>query len=109
MTEMDVAQLLAWLHFLTVSEDLEHALGPEGREHLSDLLDLPASYGGAGLQSLKVFADEEFLGYLRRVFDLFLHEDRAANLYQDRGSIGNARGPGCMTVMPVDGRGEGCK
>ncbi len=59
---MDGAHLSAWLHCLTASEDLELALGPEGRSHLSDILDLPPSYGGAGLQSLEDFADEEFLG-----------------------------------------------
>ena len=37
-------------------------MGPEGRGNLSELLDLPASYGGAGLQSLVASADEEFLG-----------------------------------------------
>jgi len=62
MQEMDGAHLSAWLHCLTASEVLEHALGPEGRSQLSDLLDLPPSYGGAGLQSLEDSADEEFLG-----------------------------------------------
>ena len=47
MTEMDGTQLSAWLHCLTASKELEHALGPEGRGHLSELLDLLASYGGA--------------------------------------------------------------
>ena len=60
--EMDMAHLSAWLHCLTNSEDLKHALGPEGRSRLSDLLDLSPSYGGAGLQSLEGSADEEFLG-----------------------------------------------
>ena len=32
MTEMDGAHLSAWMHCLTASEDLEHALGPEGRD-----------------------------------------------------------------------------
>ena len=61
MTEMDGAHLSAWMHCLTASEDMEHALGPEGRGQLSDLLDLPASFGGARLQSLEAYADEEFL------------------------------------------------
>ena len=39
---------------------MKHALGPEGRDQLSDLLNLPASYGGAGLQPLEASADEEF-------------------------------------------------
>ena len=50
--EMDEAHLSAWLHYLTTLEDLEHALGPKGMSQLSDLVDLPPSYGGAGLQSL---------------------------------------------------------
>ena len=56
--EMDGAHLSAWLHFLTASKDVEQAFGPEGREHLSDLLDLPASYGVAGLHSLETSEDE---------------------------------------------------
>ncbi len=62
MKEMDAAHLSAWLHYLTASEELEHDLGPEGRSHLSELLDLPPSYGGASLQLLEDSADEEFLG-----------------------------------------------
>jgi hypothetical protein len=62
MREMDGAHLSAWLHCLTASEDMELALGAEGRSQLSDLLDLPPSYRGAGLQSLEDSADEEFLG-----------------------------------------------
>ncbi len=60
--EMDGAHLSAWLHCLRASEDLEHVLGTEGKRQLSDLLDLPPSYGGAGLQSLEDSANEEFLG-----------------------------------------------
>jgi hypothetical protein len=62
MRDMDGAHLSAWLHCLTASEDLELALGPVGRSQLSDILSLPPSYGGAGLQSLEDSADEEFLG-----------------------------------------------
>ena len=62
MTKMDGAHLSAWLQCLTASDDLEQPLGPEGREGLSALLDLPASYGEAGLHSLEVSADEELLG-----------------------------------------------
>ena len=62
MQEMDGAHLWAWLHCLTASEDLEHALGPEGRSRLSDLLDLLPSYGVASLQSLEYSAEEEFIG-----------------------------------------------
>jgi hypothetical protein len=50
------------LHCLIASEDLELTLGAAGRSQLSDILDLPPSYGGAGLQSLEDSADEEFLG-----------------------------------------------
>ena len=62
MRDMDSAHLSAWLHCLTASEDLELALGAAGRSQLSDILDLPPSYGGDGLQSLEDSADEEFLG-----------------------------------------------
>ncbi len=62
MKEMDGAHLSAWLHYLSSSEDLEHALGAHGRDQLAAQLDLPAAYGGAGLQSLESFVDEEFLG-----------------------------------------------
>jgi hypothetical protein len=62
MRDMDEAHLSAWLHCLSASDDLEHALGAAGRSQLSDLLDLPPSYGGAGLQSLEDSADEEFVG-----------------------------------------------
>ena len=64
MPKMDGAHLSAWLRCLTASDDLEQALGPEGREGLSVLLDLPASYGGAGLHSLEASTDEELLGSL---------------------------------------------
>ena len=51
MRDMDGAHdLSAGLHCLIASEVMEHALGTEGMSLLSDLLDLPPSYGGAGLQ-----------------------------------------------------------
>jgi hypothetical protein len=62
MTEIYGAHLSVWLHCLAASDDLEQALGPEGREGLSVLMDLPASYGGAGLHSLEASTDEELLG-----------------------------------------------
>ncbi len=62
MSEMNVVHLSACLHCLTASEDLENDMGVEKRAGLMELLDLPASYGGAGLQSLVSAADEEFLG-----------------------------------------------
>ena len=58
---MDGAHLSAYLHCLTSSEDLEHALGAHGRDQLASQLDLPAAYGGAGLQSMESLANEEFL------------------------------------------------
>jgi hypothetical protein len=62
MKEMDGAHLSAWLQYLTASEDLETDLGPEERGSILKLTDLPASYGGAGLHSFELSADEEFLG-----------------------------------------------
>jgi hypothetical protein len=69
---MEGANLSAWLHCLTVSEDLEHALGTEGRSQIWDLLDLPPSYGVAGLRSLEESADEEFLGSFARIAASFI-------------------------------------
>ncbi len=46
MAEKDGAHLSARLHCLTASEVMENDLGPEGGGNLSELLDLPASYGG---------------------------------------------------------------
>ena len=37
-------------------------MGPEGKRNLSELLNLSASYGGAGLKTLLASAGEEFLG-----------------------------------------------
>ncbi len=49
MAEMDGAHLSVRLHCLISSEDLENDMGAERRAGLSELLDLLASYGGAGL------------------------------------------------------------
>ncbi len=62
MAEMDDAHLSVWLLCLTASDDLENDMVRERGKGLSELLDLPASYGGAGLQSLALAADEEFSG-----------------------------------------------
>ena len=62
MAEMDGAHHSAWLHCLTFSEDLENDLGAAGKGQLSELLDLPPSYGGAGLQSQVAAADKEYMG-----------------------------------------------
>jgi len=43
MLDIDSAHLSILLLCLTASEDLERALGALGRDHLSDLLDLPTS------------------------------------------------------------------
>jgi hypothetical protein len=67
MKDMDEAHLSVWLHCLSASEVLEHALGPEGKEQLTDILDLPASYGGAGLHSLELSCDEELVGFFAGV------------------------------------------
>ncbi len=60
--EMDIVHLSTWLHCLTSPKDLENDMEDPTRELLGDLLDLPPSYGGAGLHSLENDADEEFLG-----------------------------------------------
>jgi hypothetical protein len=60
--EMNTAHVSTWLHCLTVSPDLEHALGPTKLDMLIEWLDLPPSYGGSGLNSLVRSADEELLG-----------------------------------------------
>jgi hypothetical protein len=62
MREMDDAQISTWLHCLTASTDLENAIGPQTRDQLAGLADLPPAFGGIGLQSLERSADEEFLG-----------------------------------------------
>ena len=62
MREMDDAHVSTWLHCLTSSTDLEHAIGPDARDQLSGLLDLPPAFGGICLQSLERSADEELLG-----------------------------------------------
>jgi hypothetical protein len=59
---MDKAHLSAWLHCLTSSPQLEHALDPTEKDLQSCLLDLPYSYGGAYMKSLSRPADEELLG-----------------------------------------------
>jgi hypothetical protein len=46
MKEMDSVHVSTWLHYLTVSPDLDYALGLEEHHQLTDWLDLPPSYGG---------------------------------------------------------------
>ncbi len=59
---MDEAHFSAWLHCLSASDELESDMDLERKKELTELLDLPASYGGTGLQSLTLAADEEFVG-----------------------------------------------
>ena len=80
MAEMDGAHLSVWLHCLTDSEDLENDLGAEGRGSLSELLDLRASYGGAGLESPVSAADEEFLGSFAGIAANFISLSRSTEL-----------------------------
>ena len=63
MQEMDSANVATWLHCLTSSlYVMESAMDPTSKDILTNLLDLPPSYGGAGLNSLSRSVDEEFLG-----------------------------------------------
>ncbi len=62
MTEMDAAHLSAWVHCLTTSEDLFNDMDAKGKANLSDLLDLPTSFGGARLKSLNAATNEEYMG-----------------------------------------------
>ena len=109
MTEINGAHLSAWLHCLTASDDLERALGPEGREGWT-----LGPLGPAGLLWGSRFSFSGSLsgrgavGVLclnRRSPNRVMQEDKAARIHQDRGGRGNARGPGCWTLMHVNGRG----
>ena len=51
-----------WLHCLSASTDLEHAIGPRARDQLAGLIDLPPSFGDIGMQLLERSEDEELLG-----------------------------------------------
>ena len=63
MKEMDSANVGTWLHCLTSSTVLEIATDDSNNmDILTDWLDLPPSYGGAGLNSLCRSVDEELLG-----------------------------------------------
>jgi hypothetical protein len=108
MQEMDGAHLSVWLHCLIASEDLEHALGPEGRSQLSNLLDLPPSYGGAGLQSMEDLADEEFLGSFAAIaasLITFCRKNGAACIHTHRGSTRSVGRPGGRHILS-DSRGS---
>jgi len=62
MKDMDSANVGTWLHYLTSSSVLETAIDDSSRDILTDWLELPPSYGGAGLNSLCRSSDEELLG-----------------------------------------------
>ena len=71
MLEMDSAHVSTWLHCLSSSSNLDHALGPVEKDILSDWPNLPCSYGDADLKSLSRSADEKFLGSFAAI-DFFL-------------------------------------
>ncbi len=77
---MDGTHLFAWLHCLTSSEDLEHALGAYGRDQLASQLDVPAASEGAGLHTLESSADEEFLGFFAAISAALIAFCRNADL-----------------------------
>ena len=62
MLATDEAHRSTWLRCLINSIKLEEALSREELQLLTETLDLPPQLGGAGLQSLVLSADEEFLG-----------------------------------------------
>ena len=62
MREMDFAHLATLLHCLSASPNLENAMDPTSKDILIEWMDLPPSYGEAGLNSLRRSADEDFLG-----------------------------------------------
>jgi hypothetical protein len=60
--DMDAAHLSTWLHCLLASPSLEHAMDPEERRYMAEMMDLPPSYGGTCLYLMEKAADEELLG-----------------------------------------------
>ncbi len=58
---MDTAHVSIWLHNLIASPILEHALGLDEWDILTDWFDIPPSYGGYGLNSLSRSADEDLI------------------------------------------------
>ncbi len=48
MKKMDATHVSTWLHCLTTSAALEHAMGPDSVAQLAGLLDLLPYYGGIG-------------------------------------------------------------
>jgi len=48
---MEFAHIRAWIHSLTASSDLDHALGSVERDLLADTLDIPSSYRGGGVMN----------------------------------------------------------
>ena len=51
-----------WLQCPFASRDLELALDPRVLDQLANRLDLPPTFGGAGVHSLINYADEECVG-----------------------------------------------
>ena len=80
MQEMDNAHLSTWLHCLTSSSTLEHALDPRDMEILAEWLDLPFSYGGAELKPLSRLADEEFIGSFAAIASSLISLCKKTNL-----------------------------
>ena len=80
MREMDDAQVSTWLHCLTASTDLEHAIGSQARDQLAGLTDLPPTFGGIGLQYLERSADEKFLGSFAGIYASLISFCRSTGL-----------------------------
>ncbi len=59
---MDDAHVSTWMHCLSTSTDLEHAIGHPSRDQLAGLIYLTLAFVGIGMQSLKRSTDEELLG-----------------------------------------------
>jgi hypothetical protein len=62
MKSIDEDHLSCWMQCLSASRDLETTLELRVLDQLSDRLNLPPTFGGAGVQSLVNSADDEFLG-----------------------------------------------
>jgi hypothetical protein len=80
MAEMANAHLSVWLHCLTASGELETDTDKERKDGLSELLDMPASYGRTGLQSLALAVDEEFVGSFAGIASALISFNRNTEL-----------------------------
>ncbi len=72
--------LSCWPQCLHASKDLERALDPPILDQLSNQLDLPADFKGAGLHSLVNSADEEFLGSFASISFALISISRQTNM-----------------------------